>query len=60
MIADEDMVTVAHADAMRRALPRGQLAVVPGASHGLPIEEPDLMARAILRFLDRVDADTDS
>ncbi len=51
MVADEDMVTIAHADDMRRALPQAQLAVVPGATHGLPMEKPDLVADLILGFL---------
>jgi pimeloyl-ACP methyl ester carboxylesterase len=55
MVADDDMVTIAHANAMRRALPRAQLAVVPGATHGMPMEEPDIVAQLILRFLGRVD-----
>ncbi len=52
MIADRDMVTVAHADAMRNALPHAQLAVLPGADHGLPMERPHLVAPLILDFLD--------
>ena len=36
-----------------RALPAGsQLGVVPGTSHGLPFEKPDLVYRLILDFLD--------
>ncbi len=54
MIADEDMVTVTHADAMRRAVARGQLAVVPGATHALPMERPALVARLIVDFLETV------
>jgi pimeloyl-ACP methyl ester carboxylesterase len=53
LIADDDAVTVEHAAAMVRALPVGsQLAVVPGTSHGLPFEKPDLVNRLILDFLD--------
>ncbi|HEY4990614.1 MAG TPA: alpha/beta hydrolase [Nakamurella sp.] len=38
---------------MVRALPAGsQLGVVPGTSHGLPFEKPDLVYRLILDFLD--------
>jgi pimeloyl-ACP methyl ester carboxylesterase len=51
MMGEEDLLTVAHAEAMRRALPDGHLAVVPNATHGLPMETPDLTARLILDFL---------
>jgi pimeloyl-ACP methyl ester carboxylesterase len=36
---------------MQRALPDSQLAVVPGASHAVPMEKPDLVNRMILDFL---------
>jgi pimeloyl-ACP methyl ester carboxylesterase len=52
LIGDDDCVTVEHAAAMARVLPKGsQLAVVPGTSHGLPYEKPDLVNRLILDFL---------
>jgi pimeloyl-ACP methyl ester carboxylesterase len=49
--ADSDMVTVEHLAAARTATPDAQLAVVPGADHGFPIEHPDLLAQLALRFL---------
>jgi hypothetical protein len=39
---------------MRAALQDGQLAIVPGTSHGLPLEKTDLVARLLLF---RVDVD---
>jgi pimeloyl-ACP methyl ester carboxylesterase len=54
MAGDDDLVAVEHAEAMRAAVPHGQLAIVPGASHGLPLEKPDLVARLILDFLSDV------
>jgi pimeloyl-ACP methyl ester carboxylesterase len=52
LIGDDDCVTPEHAAAMVRALPAGsQLGVVPGTSHGLPFERPDLVNRLILDFL---------
>lgn len=51
MIGDDDLCTVGHAEALRRALPDAQLAVVPGASHGLPMEKPVLTAAIVLDFL---------
>lgn len=51
LIADDDMVTIEHAAAMQRALPDAQLAVVPGTSHALPMEKPEIVNRLILDFL---------
>jgi pimeloyl-ACP methyl ester carboxylesterase len=51
MLADDDEVTLEHAVAMYRALPEGELAVVPGTSHGLVHEKPQLCNRLILDFL---------
>jgi hypothetical protein len=44
-------VPIEHAVAMQRALPDSQLAVVPGTSHALPMEKPDLANRLLLDFL---------
>jgi pimeloyl-ACP methyl ester carboxylesterase len=51
MAGDDDLVTVEHEEAMRAAVQNGQLAIAPGASHGLPLEKPDLVVRLVLDFL---------
>jgi pimeloyl-ACP methyl ester carboxylesterase len=51
MAADDDLVSIQHLEDMRAHLPNAQLAVVPGTSHGLPLEKPDLTALLILDFL---------
>jgi pimeloyl-ACP methyl ester carboxylesterase len=51
LAADDDVVTIEHAAAMQRALPDAQLAVVPGTSHTLPMEKPELVNRLIVDFL---------
>jgi pimeloyl-ACP methyl ester carboxylesterase len=51
MLGDRDVVTVEHAAAVRRAIPDAQLAVVPGASHGFPMEAPELVSRPVVVFL---------
>lgn len=51
MLGDDDEVTPEHAVAMYRALPDGELAVVPGTSHGLLHERPGLCDRLLLDFL---------
>jgi pimeloyl-ACP methyl ester carboxylesterase len=51
MAGDDDFVAVEHLEAMRTTLPDGQLAIVPGTSHGLPLEKPELVSRLIFDFL---------
>lgn len=51
MVADDDLVTLDHALAMYRALPHGELAVLPGLSHAAPMERPGLFNRVVLDFL---------
>jgi pimeloyl-ACP methyl ester carboxylesterase len=51
VVADHDFVTVEHASAMQRALPESRLEVVPDATHGLPMEKPEVVARLVLDFL---------
>lgn len=48
---DDDMVALAHTCALYESLPAGQLAIVPGTSHVLPMEKPDLLARLVADFL---------
>ncbi|MFI7743894.1 alpha/beta fold hydrolase [Kocuria rhizosphaericola] len=50
LVGDDDEVRLEHAVAMYRALPRGELAVVPHASHGVLVEKPQLCARLITDF----------
>ncbi|MGH2794978.1 MAG: alpha/beta fold hydrolase [Actinomycetota bacterium] len=51
LLGDDDLITPEHGAAVQRALPDAQLAVVPGASHALVFEKPDLVNRLILDFL---------
>ena len=50
---DDDAIRLDHTCALYEALPAGELAIVPGASHLLPIEKPLDTARLILDFLQR-------
>ena len=52
LVGDDDAVFLRHTVAMYEALPQGQLAIVPGTSHLVPIEKPDLVNRLIVDFLD--------
>jgi pimeloyl-ACP methyl ester carboxylesterase len=49
--ADHDMVTIEQLAAAQRAIPDSQLAIVPGADHGFPMEHPALLAHLLERFL---------
>jgi pimeloyl-ACP methyl ester carboxylesterase len=51
MVGDDDEVTLEHAIATYRALPEAELMVVPGTSHGLLVEKPELCNRVIIDFL---------
>jgi pimeloyl-ACP methyl ester carboxylesterase len=51
MVGDDDEVTPEHAVAFYRGLPNGELAVVPGTSHGLLVEKPAMCNALILDFL---------
>jgi pimeloyl-ACP methyl ester carboxylesterase len=48
---DEDEIPMEHILALRQGLPRSQLAVVPGAGHGLPVDKPELFNRLVVDFL---------
>jgi pimeloyl-ACP methyl ester carboxylesterase len=51
MVGDDDLISLSHTCALYEALPTAQLAVVPAASHALPMERPEETARIIVNFL---------
>ena len=51
LIGDNDGVTIEHAAQMLRAIPKAQLAVIPGADHGVMLDKPEIVNRLILDFL---------
>jgi pimeloyl-ACP methyl ester carboxylesterase len=51
MVGDDDQVRLEHALAMYRGIPDAELMIVPGTSHGLLVEKPDLCNSVILQFL---------
>jgi pimeloyl-ACP methyl ester carboxylesterase len=51
MTADDDLTPLEHSLDFYRALPHGELAVVPGTSHFLLQEKPELCAAIVLDFL---------
>jgi pimeloyl-ACP methyl ester carboxylesterase len=51
MAGDDDLVKLTHTCGLYEALPESQLAIVPGTSHFLVLEKPELATQMILDFL---------
>jgi pimeloyl-ACP methyl ester carboxylesterase len=51
MAGDDDMVRLEHTCALYGSLPSGQLSIVPGSSHAVPVERPAEVTRIVLDFL---------
>jgi pimeloyl-ACP methyl ester carboxylesterase len=49
---DDDIVMLEHTVELYRAIPGSELAVVPGTSHALVFEKPDLLNRIVIDFLE--------
>ena len=58
IVGDDDFIRVEHAVEFCQAVENGQLAVVPGASHALPMEKPDLFNQLVLDFTANPTAET--
>ena len=51
MFSDDDLVTPQHMIDMYAALPNAELAIVPGTSHFLTQEKPDIVNTIVVDFL---------
>jgi pimeloyl-ACP methyl ester carboxylesterase len=51
LVGDDDAIVLSHTCSLYESIPGAQLAVVPGASHALPMEQPEETVRIINRFL---------
>jgi pimeloyl-ACP methyl ester carboxylesterase len=51
LAGDDEAIRLEHTAAMYEALPEAQLGIVPGTSHVLTLEKPDLVNRLIVEFL---------
>ena len=51
---DEDEIPLDHLLALRAGLPDAQLAVVPAAGHGLPLDRPELFTLLVTEFVTTV------
>ena len=52
MAGDDDVIKHDHTISLYEALPLGQLAIIPGTSHGLIKEQPNFSVAVILQFLE--------
>ncbi len=53
LAGDDDMIRLEHTAELSRAVPNSQLGLVPGTSHFLAMEKPDLVNRLVLDFLEQ-------
>ena len=51
LAGDDDMVMIEHSAEIYRGIPNAQLGIMPGASHVLPMEKPELVNSLIRDFL---------
>jgi pimeloyl-ACP methyl ester carboxylesterase len=52
MVGDHDFVKLEHTTELFRNLPNGQLCVIPGATHFSPVENPSLVNKVLMEFLE--------
>ncbi len=52
LAGDDDCIEPVHSVEMFQRIPRARLAILPGTSHAVPLEQPDLVNRMLLEFLD--------
>jgi pimeloyl-ACP methyl ester carboxylesterase len=55
MVGDHDFTSIEEAAEIYRALPKGQLIIVPATGHGTFMDRPELVNLAIKEFLDQPD-----
>jgi pimeloyl-ACP methyl ester carboxylesterase len=53
---EHDVVRQEHSEAMAQAIPGATLWIVPGASHSVMMEQPDLVNRRVIAFLAGADS----
>ena len=58
VVGDDDMISLDHTAALFGLLPNAELAVIPGTSHAVGMEKPELLNRIILDFLEHEPAAT--
>jgi len=53
MVGDDDAINLSHTCELYESIPGAQLSVVPGTSHGLPLEKPAEVAHIVDDFFSR-------
>jgi pimeloyl-ACP methyl ester carboxylesterase len=53
LVGDDDLVSLEHTVALFRAVPDAELAVIPGTSHAVVMEKPEIVNRLVLDFLEK-------
>jgi len=51
VVGDDDVIEPTHTLSLYESIPESQLAIVPGASHLVPYEKPELVALLVTDFL---------
>jgi pimeloyl-ACP methyl ester carboxylesterase len=51
VVGDRDLINLDQTISLFRSLPHSQLLIVPGASHAVPIEQPELINSQVIKFL---------
>ncbi|MBI4483644.1 MAG: alpha/beta hydrolase [Acidobacteria bacterium] len=59
LVGDEDGPALEPSRFMSRVLPNARLVIFPGTGHTLNLEEPEKFNEAVLRFLERVEANSE-
>lgn len=49
---DKDVIKIDHTVKIYESIPNSQLAIIPGASHMVPIEKPELFNSLVLKFFE--------
>ena len=52
LAGDDDVINHHHTVELYEALPLGQLAIIPGTSHSVMKEKPELLLAVIVQFLE--------
>jgi pimeloyl-ACP methyl ester carboxylesterase len=53
MAGEFDVIKARHTDQLAQAIDHGEELIVPGATHSVPMEKPEIVDSEILKFLDR-------
>jgi pimeloyl-ACP methyl ester carboxylesterase len=51
IVGDHDIISLDHTVSLFASLPHSELFVIPGATHIVPVEQPDLLNSVIVHFL---------